>query len=60
MTADELEPVNPWPPLPPLPPPPEFRPVLTPEEHTDRPLSPEEYARRANLLRRVRNANKLT
>ncbi|WP_280698151.1 hypothetical protein [Kitasatospora sp. GP82] len=36
------------------------RPVLTPEEHTDCALLPEEYARRASLLQRVRHANLLT
>lgn len=30
---------------------------LTPEEHTDRPLSPEERERRARLLRDLRTAN---
>ncbi len=33
------------------------RPVLSPEEHTEAPLTPEERQRRAVLLARVREAN---
>ncbi|MFJ7277444.1 hypothetical protein [Kitasatospora sp. NPDC098663] len=33
------------------------RPVLTPEEHAEVPLTPEERQRRAVLLARVREAN---
>lgn len=34
------------------------RPPLTPEDHTVRPLTEEEYARRATLLHDVRHANR--
>ncbi|MFJ2579953.1 hypothetical protein [Kitasatospora aureofaciens] len=34
------------------------RPVLTPEEHTDVPLTREQRERRAELLARVRDANR--
>lgn len=33
------------------------RPILTPEEHTEAPLSAEDRVRRAELLARVREAN---
>ncbi|MDH6124791.1 hypothetical protein P3T39_001736 [Kitasatospora sp. GP82] len=36
------------------------RPALTPEEWTDRELDPQEYERRADLLRRVHDANRST
>ncbi|WP_153882811.1 hypothetical protein [Streptomyces sp. CB01881] len=36
---------------------PEERPLLTPNEHTDQPLTPSEWQRRAVLLARVRAAN---
>ncbi|MGK4581966.1 hypothetical protein [Kitasatospora sp. HPMI-4] len=52
---DELEPEDTGPP-----PEQEPRPLLTPEELTDRPLSPEEYAKRVELLRKLRHINKLT
>ncbi|GAA2091964.1 hypothetical protein GCM10009759_17230 [Kitasatospora saccharophila] len=44
---------RPWPPERPSGP----RPVLTPEEHAEVPLTPEERQRRAVLLARVREAN---
>ena len=59
--AESAEPVDPfgwlkahrWPRERPVGP----RPVLSPEEHTEVPLTPEERQRRAVLLRRVREAN---
>ncbi|MFI6445184.1 hypothetical protein [Kitasatospora sp. NPDC050543] len=37
---------------------PERRPPLTPEQHTDQPLPPEDRERRASLLERIREANR--
>lgn len=34
------------------------RPLLTPDDHTDQPLTPCEWKRRAALLARVRDANR--
>ncbi|MFB7472728.1 hypothetical protein [Kitasatospora sp. NPDC056184] len=59
--ADDVEPVDPfgwlrahrWPPERPA----EPRPILTPEEHAEVPLTAEERQRRAVLLARVREAN---
>ncbi|MFI6444663.1 hypothetical protein [Kitasatospora sp. NPDC050543] len=36
----------------------ERRPTLTPEEHVDRPLPPEDRKRRASLLERIREINR--
>ncbi|WP_395295407.1 hypothetical protein ACF9IK_19205 [Kitasatospora hibisci] len=59
--AEDSDPLDPfgwlrahrWPPERPAGP----RPVLTPEEHTEVPLTAEERQRRAELLARVREAN---
>ncbi|MBD0692682.1 hypothetical protein [Streptomyces sp. CBMA123] len=45
--------VHPWPPKRRT----ESRPVLTPEEFSEAPLSPEDCRRRAELLAKVRDAN---